>query len=246
MKIDLMKETQPFYELAHFGEDQELLETAQACVNFHKTHENDVLKSKFNLDPDALEKVSEDALNKLITCGRNIHGVTTEREISNCIPFNINVLPDSVLNDELGAVRVRLDRIVRDRLKALFQGPFEVHVLNSGHFFYPTNAFMSWHTNSKLPGWRFYINYAEEPGKSFFRYRDPQTGEIVTSTDRKWNFRLFWIDDEELFWHAVYSETPRYSFGYRMVLEPRVSLANRAFRKLKRLILERKQIQCAE
>ena len=126
MKIDLTNQTQSFYELNCFLEDADLLEAAQACIDFHKTHEDDVVRSNFNLDPTALDKVSENALNELIKLGRDIHGVTTEREISNCIPFNIKVLPDSILNDELGAVRVRLDRIVRDRLKTLFQGPFEV------------------------------------------------------------------------------------------------------------------------
>ena len=63
-----------------------------------------------------------------------------------------------------------------------------------------------------------YVNYAEEPGRSFFRYRDPDTGKIETSIDREWNFRLFQITPEKPLWHAVYSDTNRFSLGY-MVTE---------------------------
>jgi hypothetical protein len=80
---------------------------------------------------------------------------------------------------------------------------------------------MGWHTNWQNPGWRLYINYAEEPGKSFFRYRDPETGKIVTAIDREFNFRLFRVSEEVPFWHAVCSDTYRYSLGYKVVKAPK-------------------------
>ena len=76
---------------------------------------------------------------------------------------------------------------------------------------------MGWHTNNRAPGWRVYLTYAEQPGKSFFRYRDPGTGHIVTSTDGGWDMRLFRVSPEAPLWHSVYTETHRFSFGYTLL-----------------------------
>jgi hypothetical protein len=61
------------------------------------------------------------------------------------------------------------------------------------------------------------VTHAEEPGRSFFRYRDPDTESVVIAPDDRWNVRVFRVGGEKPFWHAVYSETHRFSFGY-MVL----------------------------
>ena len=50
--------------------------------------------------------------------------------------------------------------------------------------------------------------------RSFFRYRRPDGGEIVTSLDTGWNVRLFEVNPARPLWHAVWSETDRFSFGY--------------------------------
>ncbi len=94
---------------------------------------------------------------------------------------------------------------------------------------------MGWHTNSDNPGWRLYINYAEEPGKSFFRYRDPDTREIVTSIDKQLNFRLFRASMEKPLWHAIYSDTNRFSLGYRIAMSEIPSVAARARNRLAKL-----------
>lgn len=116
-----------------------------------------------------------------------------------------------MLDDEIIALRRQIDEIVIKELRLKFPGSAPVC---SGHFWYPPQCFMGWHTNSRKPDWRYYINYAEEPGKSFFRYKDPQTGEIVTAWDDVWNERQFHIQKDPLLWHAVYSNTNRFSFGY--------------------------------
>lgn len=87
----------------------------------------------------------------------------------------------------------------------------------SGRTWYPENGgYMGWHTNSNNKWFRLYCSFAREPGKSFFRYRNPQTKEVVTSWDKSgWNFRIFKIDDN-LLWHSVYSETDRFSIGYAL------------------------------
>ena len=91
---------------------------------------------------------------------------------------------------------------------------------------------MAWHTNSGVPGWRLYISYAQEPGKSFFRYRDPDTDEIVTSVDDEWTVRLFAIRADKPLWHAIYSETHRFSLGYMIYPFSVRTMIARQFKRL--------------
>lgn len=85
----------------------------------------------------------------------------------------------------------------------------------SGRIWYPVRGFMGWHTNSDNKGLRLYSTFCRESDKSFFRYRDPNSGEIITSWDKAgWNFRLFSICETPL-WHSIFSMTDRFSIGYR-------------------------------
>lgn len=87
----------------------------------------------------------------------------------------------------------------------------------SGFFWYPTGAYMGWHTNANRPGERFFCTYVEEGEKSFFRFRNPQDDKIYTEWEHKgWNFRRFRVGSKntDILWHCVYSETERFSFGF--------------------------------
>lgn len=87
----------------------------------------------------------------------------------------------------------------------------------SGSFWYKPGGFMSWHTNSNDAGLRLYMSYADETGKSFFRYQDPGTGKIETSDDvAGWQFRVFSVGPGSKFWHCVKSGTNRLSLGLRL------------------------------
>lgn len=227
--------TKIFYELDDLARDSELIDAAKTCIEAHQTAEIDELKVQFRPDPDAIGKISEEALDSILRSGKNVHGIAKEREITNCLIINVNGVKDSLAIESLRSVRGKLDKVVFRKVNALFGLGERLDISNSGHFLYPPGGFMSWHTNSGYPGWRLYINFAEEPGKSFFRYRDPETGEIVTSIDKQWNFRLFKIDPAIPFWHAVYSETNRYSFGFRITLAPKENLTARMIRKFKKL-----------
>lgn len=78
---------------------------------------------------------------------------------------------------------------------------------------YPPMSVLNWHTNSDLPGIRTYYTYSEK--EAIFRYRDPATGEIIDDYDNiGWTVRQFTITKDNLFWHAVWSDGPRYSFGF--------------------------------
>ncbi len=87
----------------------------------------------------------------------------------------------------------------------------------SGRFHYPVKGFMGWHTNSNAIGWRMYATWCEEDKKSFFRYY--QDKKLHTEMeDKGWNFRAFKVEPGKLYWHCVYSDTNRYSFGFRFKL----------------------------
>ena len=92
-------------------------------------------------------------------------------------------------------------------------------VETSGHFLYPPTGYMNWHTNHSNPCWRLYITYATEDKKSFFRYRDRKTKEIITDYDNKGiTIRKFYIPLSKYgyFWHCVGSMCDRISFGFRI------------------------------
>ena len=92
------------------------------------------------------------------------------------------------------------------------------NVETSGHFIYPPTGYMGWHTNHTNPCTRLYITYATEDKKSFFRYRDRKTKEIITDYDNKGlTIREFFIPKHKpYFWHCVGSMCDRISFGFRI------------------------------
>lgn len=84
----------------------------------------------------------------------------------------------------------------------------------SGRFHYPAKGFMGWHTNSNMEGCRVYATRSKEKGKSFFRYFSD--GKMVTEWEEAgWNFRAFQVIKNKPYWHCVYSDTDRFSFGLR-------------------------------
>ena len=224
-----------FFEIPFLAEDLVLTTAVKDCIELQKDCGGESLKSYFKLNPNALDLVSSDALKKCMLPGAEVSDIRADRSISNCIAFNSKNLDGSVMDQNLLAIRRNVDQIVANRIRSFFQEGDKLMIHDSGLFWYPPGGFMSWHTNFKTPGWRLYINYTEEPGKSFFRYRDPDTGEIVTLMDKKWNFRLFKIDPKKLFWHTVYSDTNRYSFGYRIAINWDLPLYKRAFFRARNL-----------
>ena len=84
----------------------------------------------------------------------------------------------------------------------------------SGRFYYPPKGYMGWHTNSNMEGWRVYASWAAEDKKSFFRYF--HKNKIWTEwEDKGWNFRAFEVKKASPYWHCVYTDCDRYSFGFR-------------------------------
>ena len=66
-------------------------------------------------------------------------------------------------------------------------------------------------------GWRAYVVYAAEDGQSWMSVVDGE-GQIRSVPDRSGSINLFFLghEDREATWHAIYSETHRWSVGFRV------------------------------
>jgi hypothetical protein len=194
--------------------DPALVTRLQTCFAAQRATSLDAAGLAFVADPEASTKVSEAALRDLLDAGRDVRGIATEREITNAIPFNGRNVPHVVKSRKVAALRRAVDVVLQASLRDLFVAGEDPILVPSGHYWYPPGSYMGWHTNSRFPGWRLYLTWAEEPGRAFFRYRDPDNGEIVTSLDECLTLRVFRVSREKPIWHAVYSQTHRFSLGY--------------------------------
>ena len=163
-----------------------------------------------------------------------IEDIFTEDLINRCISESVNknykVIPDwqkylkmEVFNDLIDGSKENSNmkkfnwRIAKWTLPVIKDLTNSENVHMSGSFIYPPTGYMGWHTNYKCPGKRLYVTYASEDKKSFFRYRDPETEEIISDYDDKGiTIRQFDITEKPpYFWHCVGSGCTRVSFGYR-------------------------------
>ena len=93
------------------------------------------------------------------------------------------------------------------------------NIKRSGGFWYRPDDYMGWHNNHNRRGSRIYVTYADENGKSFFRYYDNEEHKVITTYDKKgWTIRMFDIPNnpDEYYWHCVYSRCNRFSFGFNV------------------------------
>ncbi len=204
---------QAFYELSDWLADASLLTDMRELIACQRRMA-EASPNAFEPHPNPDEPTSPEALDAILQAGSDVHGIATDRSISNVISFNSTHDPAAVNSREVVDLRRSVDDAVSEKLAASFDAPYPLRVVCSGHFWYPPGGYMGWHTNSGAPGWRIYISHAREPGKSFFRYRDPESGQITTSWDHEWDVRVFRITPEAPLWHTVWSQTDRFSLGY--------------------------------
>lgn len=227
MKIDI--NSSGLYDLSCDVIPEKLKEKALKCINQQKLAASQQIE-QYQKQTKALEYVSPEALLPILDKKVDVHGIATDRSISNVICFGANNIDDSIHNNEVETLRKEVDTELAHCLRNIFQQPIETNLVSSGHFWYPKDSFMGWHTNSRSPGWRIYINYAEDENESFFRYRNTNN-EIITLNDKNWNLRVFRITQAEPLWHCVYSNTNRFSLGYMLKEKPKQSLVKRLFKK---------------
>jgi hypothetical protein len=111
------------------------------------------------------------------------------------------------------------------RAVAALEGLFGSEVRFSGSLWYPPNSYRLWHTNETQPGWRMYVvdldaDVADPEHTSFFRYQNPQTGDIVTLRERPRIVRFFKAEQDpaKLFWHCIVNPTERQRWSYGFVV----------------------------
>jgi hypothetical protein len=227
-KIDY--ESEGVYDIGGTLVDSGLRAAILDCIAAQKEHASGALAA-FQPCPTADHEVSDARLNQIIEQDGHIHGIASERTISNVITFSARNIEDAVRDEIVLAKRREVDREISRLVRSLFRDERGLAVTSSGHLWYPPGSYMGWHTNSRVPGWRIYVNYTEQEGQSFFRYRNPDTGGIVTLNDREWNIRVFRITRNKPLWHAVRSDTNRFSMGYMVTRQSRYSRIKRRMRR---------------
>ena len=91
----------------------------------------------------------------------------------------------------------------------------------TGNFLWEKGDFMGWHTNYSSSGVRCYFAYSWEDNSNIFRYRNPYTGDVIDSYDKKgWNLRLFHVNADNPFWHCVVINSKRISLGFNNLNPP--------------------------
>lgn len=221
-----------FLELNRWCEDEDFLAAMKVCIDAQRIAAGDPLAMNFSPNSEASLATSENALQQILSVGDNVHGISKQPEISNVIAFNTNNVSDAVNSDNINRMRESVDALVDAKFRETFAIKNSSGMRCSGHFWYPPGGYMGWHTNSESPGWRLYISHTDEAEKSYFRYRHPETEQIITTMDNEWDVRLFYVSNDRPLWHTVYSDTNRFSLGYRLVPQ----------HKLKSLIRKTKRI----
>jgi hypothetical protein len=145
--------------------------------------------------------------------------VRVRPEMTDVVVLHTGGLPQSCVLDSILEARARVDEPVNRVLSEMGLRPAGTSWRVSGHLWYPGGSVMGWHTNVRVPGWRAYVTWVGQPGRSFFRYRAAD-GMLVTSRDTGLDLRLFHLDADQALWHCVWAGTDRHSFGYRLVEDP--------------------------
>ena len=143
--------------------------------------------------------------------------LTIKKETNDSIDFSSQDSLANAIND-----RKRYSKMIsyefgqkQKDLALKIQEIIEEPVLARGCSKYPAGGGLVWHDNLECVGKRLYLSFAAEYEKSFFRYQDWETKEIVTLYDQGvWEAREFEVTFEKPVWHCVESETERYSLGF--------------------------------
>jgi len=83
---------------------------------------------------------------------------------------------------------------------------------------YPRGGLTGWHTNSNSAGYQFLFTWSET-GEGAFRYKDVETGKIITLQDKPgWQARQYHFSDQpsELLWHCCYTDCERITIALKI------------------------------
>ena len=185
-----------------------LIERNFPDIKSHLMWQNDVKKTVATV-PEWKNRIDRDSLMKLYSQEKSLDKNNTK---------NLNNLNQDISGERFFKDIEKIRLFLKDRYKG------ETYV--SGNFYYPPTGYMGWHTNCADPCERFYITWASEDKKSFFRYYDYENDQIITDYDDKGiTIRQFNIPDRAPhLWHCVGSECDRLSIGFRVHCNVRIDL----------------------
>lgn len=92
---------------------------------------------------------------------------------------------------------------------------------------YPKDGYMAWHNNHDAPGYNVLFSWTEN-GQGFFRYKDPETKEIVTMDDKPgWTCKVGYFagpnEMDKIFWHCCSADELRITVAW---IFPNLQAAN--------------------
>lgn len=81
--------------------------------------------------------------------------------------------------------------------------------------YYPADGYIAWHDNHDAPGYTLLFNWSET-GDSYYKFRDPETHELVTINDKKgWSCKTGWYGlGEGSTYHCAKTNCPRWSIAF--------------------------------
>ncbi len=114
-----------------------------------------------------------------------------------------------------------LERLARDKIQALMArwnlpNDFKRLSDSRGATWSPAGGFMEMHSNRKhFAGWRLYFHYLPEKDEGFFVYKHPYDHTVRTVRDSNEACNMFRIrrPPNALLWHAIWNDSPRFSWG---------------------------------
>lgn len=108
--------------------------------------------------------------------------------------------------------------------------------------YYPSGGFVGWHTNYDASAYQVLFTWSKS-GNGYFRYRDNDTGEIVSIQDKAgWQCRHYYFgpedEPENLCWHSAYAEEDRITLAYKFCGYGRNDPRDQQARDLRDLLIE--------
>ncbi|MCK5360787.1 MAG: PqqD family protein [Gammaproteobacteria bacterium] len=133
---------------------------------------------------------------------------TKQSTHSSAVMFNtLHKVKDEHSEILLDQIRAELDKIIPT---------YGVNRTASGQVLYGAGSWLSWHTNEDKPGRRVYCNWSEKADTNFFRYLNPDNGEIITEMEPAgWSVKSFYIPaPPEQLWHCLNAGSKRIGLGF--------------------------------
>lgn len=164
--------------------------------------------------PD-IDPTSDDFLKMAMQLAPKFYCKSTRFELFDFMTMWYSLKSSSVATSDINDLRIQAQTLT-NRLKRCVG--LDINALSA---YYPDNGYIGWHHNGDAWGWNILFTYSQD-GNGFFKYRDIDSGEIITLPDKKgWSCKVGFyppIDNdtspEQLFWHTARTAKKRYTLAF--------------------------------